>query len=629
MKVQFDTFKGELPKLADHRLPHTYAKLAQNCKFDKGDLRSFKELSREQAFTLTAIQSIYRYEENSNQNWVEAAEVRHYVKSMIAGDAYERVYYTDGVQPCFFSNNNISGGGFDFTADFYKLGIPAPTTAPTVGSAGGGATYKGYVYSFVNSYGDEGPPSPIDSISDYNAGNVTLEDIEAAPSDRAIDKIYVYRTNASGTGTAEFQYVLEATWFSETVDYAVGDFVIYLTDLYKCTTIHPAAAWNAGHFTAGDDVADADLLSVFPKTNFDLPPATLKGLIGLSNGSMAGFVGNQLYLSEPYYPHAWPTDYIIGFDADIVAISNDDNLITVATTANPYTVYGTHPSTMQKKKNSSIYPGLNIRSITSGNGGVFFVTHNGLIFSGPGGMVNITQQIMEPADWSAYNPSSLLVDYFEDKLFAFDSIGNDGFFIDFSTDPIQKVSLSIFAHASVVTDDGYFFIVADDTDIVDENDPPETMPLALKKWEGADNDYLLFTWQSKEILLDNNTNFSVAKVILDQDFYDAVIASLDLAALNAAVFAAGLTGALGIDGPLAGGHELASDEMYSLATVLLSSEVTFNLYADNELKKSKNIGSIKSVFRLPGGFLSDRYYIEITGYIPVKKIVLATSPDEL
>jgi len=560
---------------------------------------------------------------------VESGDVRHYVKSPISGDQYERAYYTDGSQPCFFANDNISGGGFDATADFYKLGIPAPTTAPTIVAPGAGANYRAYVYSFVNSYGEEGPPSPVDSVSDYSTGYVKLDDLEAAPSDRAIDKIYVYRTNASGSGTAEFQFVCEATWFSESTSYEIGDFVIYATDLYTCTTNHSAGAWDAGHFTQGENVADADLLSVFPKTTFDPPPAALKGLISLSNGSLAGFVDNQLYLSEPYYPHAWPTDYIIPVDSEIVGIANDGNLITVVTEGNPVAVYGTHPSTMQKKRSSNKYPGLNIRSVISGNDGVFFVTREGLIYSGTDGFSNITLGLMEPDNWADYSPSTLAIYFFEKKLFAFDSVGNNGFFIDFSSVEIGKISLNIFAHAGHVADDGYFYIVADDTDIIDENDPPETMPLAVKKWEGSTTDFLLFVWKSEEILLDFNTNFSVAKIILDQEFYDDVLELLDLEALNATIFTGDLTGALGIDGPIAGGHEMAGDEMVTLGNLSLSAEVAFNLYADGELKKNKTIDVVKSVFRLSAGYLSDRFYVVLSGYIPVKKLVLATSPDEL
>ena len=155
------------------------------------------------------------------------------------------------------------------------------------------------------------------------------------------------------------------------------------------------------------------------------------------------------------------------------------------------------------------------------------------------------------------------------------------------------------------------------------------MPLALKQWEGDSENYFLFTWRSEEILLDFNTNYSIAKIIIDQGFYNDVEDALDLETLNAATFAAGLTGALGVNGPIAGGHELAGDEMLALGDIFLSNELSFKLYADGELKKTKVVSDINNLFRLPAGFTSNRHYIEVSGYIPIKKVVLANSPDEL
>lgn len=40
-----------------------------------------------------------------------------------------------------------------------------------------------------------------------------------------------------------------ASAFSDTVSYAVGDYVTYNNVLYRCTTAHTAGVWVAGHFT--------------------------------------------------------------------------------------------------------------------------------------------------------------------------------------------------------------------------------------------------------------------------------------------------------------------------------------------------------------------------------------------
>ena len=629
MKISQEIFNAEIPKLTGHLLPDTFSKLAQNCNTEKGDLRSFRAPSKEEAISITTCKSVYLHTENTNTHWVTDASERHYCKSPVSGDTYERVYFSGEAELRFFANDNISGGGFDPAVDYYKLGIPAPTAAPTVATTGGGAVYKGYVYAFVNSYGDEGPPSPVGFDTDYNSGNIAIEDIESAPADRAIDTVRLYRTNSTATGTAEFQFVLDATWFSTAVQYEVGDFVIYLTDLYKCTTQHPVGAWNAGHFTAGDDVLDADLLSVFPKTNFDPPPSGLSNLISLANGSFAGFIGNKVYFSEPYYPHAYPTDYIISVDFAIVGMANDKNVVTVVGPGKPYVLYGNHPSTMSRIRGSDIMPCPNIRGIVSGSGGSFFVTRQGIIFSDGTKFTNITESLMTIDDLADYTFSSLALYWYDGKLFAFDSVGGKGFIIDFASQNKSLVRLSVYAHAATVADDGLFYIVADDTDLVDENDPPASMPLAVKHWEGATTDYLLFTYQSREFVYQKPTNCAAAYIVIDQDFYDAVEDLIDHETANAAIWAAGLTGYLGEDGPLGGGHDLAGDEMLTVESYSTSSNVIFKLYVDGELKFTKLLNGVRNRIRLPSGYLGDRMYYQISGYIPVKKVSIATSMDEI
>lgn len=631
MRIVWDTFGAEIPRVDDHLLPPNYASLAENAQVIKGDLRAFRAPSKTAALTGTTVKSIYLHTENSNEHWVDSSAERHYIKSPVAAETYERAYFSGETEARFFSNDHLSGtpAAFNQATDYYKLGIPAPTAAPTVTTTAGGAGYKGYVYSFVNSYGDEGPPSPIGSDTDYDSGTVAIAAIQNAPADRAINRIYLYRTNASSTGSGAFQYVLQATWFSATTIYATGVFVIYSGALYKCTSEHAAGAWNAGHFTAGDDVADAALLAVFPKTNFDPPPTGIKGLSSMGYGGAVGFLGRDLYFSEPFYVHAYPTGYIVPLFHDIVSITVEKNMVFVATEGPPYLVYGDHPSVMSRVVYESDYPGLNIRGACAGKGGAFFVTRQGLIHNNGSGPVNVTQSLLTADDWADYHPDVLMIAWHQQKIFGFDPTGAHGFMIDFSGDTMQFIPLGLDVDAIYTSDTGYLYLAMDDVDIVDENDPPAAMPKAVKQWEGSTTNYMLYTWRSKEFVFNGPVNFSVAKVILDQDFYDTVEGLIDLTTLNAAIFAAGLTGALGIDGPIGGGHELGGDEMMTLGSIDMSTNVTFKLYAGGALKKTKTLTTADNRFRLPGKYRSDKMMIEISGFIPVKKIVIATSPEEL
>lgn len=624
-----------MPKIEAHLLGNNNAQIASNVNLVKGSLRAVKAPLRIAALNLTSIKSLQIFVENTNSHWVESENDLDYARSPIAGDTYERLYFTGETEPRFFANDNISSP-FDSAADFIKLGIPQPTAAPTVGSSGGGAIYRAYAYTYLSSYGDKGPPSLSDSISDYSSGNVTIEDIVDAPTGRAIDKIYLYRTNSSGSGVAEFQFVLEAAWFNATTSYAVGDFVIYLTDLYKCTTTHPAGAWNAGHFTAGDDVADADLGEVIDSFwvkagviySYEPPPAAMKGLISLPNNVFAGFVGNELHLSEPYRPHAYPSAYKISFDHQIVALGFFGTTIVVLTDGYPFLVYGTHPSSMSKQIISAFYPCIFKRSVVSENNAVFYSSKEGRIKINQDGAINATFDIIDEDTWeSSYLPTLTVWHLYGGKHFGFPGSA-PGYVIDFANGIIYR--LSIDAHAGHISiGDGKFYIVTDDLDAVDENDPPANMPLCVKEWAGDPSNYLQYTWKSKKHILDFDVNMGYARVQLDQLFYDDVIALLNLATLNASLFAtADLQGALGRNA--IGTIRLAGDILYDMEGVSMSPDVTFKLYADGVLKFTKTLTGAFTTFSLPTGYESKIYEYELSGYVPVLNPVgIAPTVEEL
>jgi hypothetical protein len=635
MRIEISHFSGELPKRDPHLLENHQAEIASNANLVRGSLRSIKAPLRTATLSLTTIKSLHIYEENDTLHWVESGNDLDYARSPIAGDLYERLYFTGETEPRFFANDNVSSP-FDSETDYIKLGIPQPTAAPTVGSAGGGAIYRAYSYTYVNSYGDEGPPSDYDSIEDYASGYATIEDIVAAPSGRAIVKIYLYRTNSDSSGIAEFQFVLEATWFNEDTDYAVGDYVIYGTDLYKCTTEHPHGAWNAGHFTAGENVSDDDLGEVISSYwvrggriySYEPPPSDMIGLISLPNGVFAGFAGNELYLSEPYRPHAYPLLYKMSFDHQIVSLGCFGTTIVVLTDGYPFVVYGSHPSSMSKQVISHFYPCLCKRSTVSTKNAVFYSSLEGMIKISQDGAVNATFDMIDKNTWNDdYLPTSTVWHVHAGMHFGFPPSAI-GFAIDFQNGII--IRLSVQAHAGHVSvGDSKFYIVTDDREAIDENDPPETMPLCVQEWEGSTVNYMQYTWRSKKYILDYDVNMGYARVMLERSFYDDVWALLDLATENAALFATGdLYGSLGRN--VLGTMRVAGDILYDTEEVSMSPEVTFRLYADNELKFTKTLTEDFTVFALPVGYEAMIYQMELSGYVPVlRPVAIAPTVEEL
>ena len=61
--------------------------------------------------------------------------------------------------------------------------------------------------------------------------------------------VYAGCNDDSSSGDCLARENMIANAFSDTISYAVGDYVIYNNVLYRCTTAHTAGVWVAGHFT--------------------------------------------------------------------------------------------------------------------------------------------------------------------------------------------------------------------------------------------------------------------------------------------------------------------------------------------------------------------------------------------
>jgi hypothetical protein len=364
---------------------------------------------------------------------------------------------------------------------------------------------------------------PIDKAGGTTvADDPEIDDLpSAAPTGYRIEKIYLYRTNSGSAGTAAYQFVLEADWFSASTAYAVGDFTIYGGSLYKCTTTHSAGAWNAGHFTAGDDVADSALGETLTSTTYAVPSSSLTGLVSLPYGSLAGFVDNEVYFSEPYLPHAWPASYRVPVDYDIVGLGVYGNTLVVLTEGFPYLLQGSSPDTITPLRLSDYQPCVAKRSIVSAQNGVFYASHEGLIRIDANGVTNTTQEYVTPEEWEDYYPSTMNSQFYSGKYFGWSSSFDGCVIIDFINNLLTE--LNVYSQAGYVSfSTGNYYLVMDDADY-----SSSTTPQCIKLWEGDDYNYLYYKWKSKKFITPEATNFSVARVLIDSEFYDDIIALIE------------------------------------------------------------------------------------------------------
>ena len=130
MLIKISQFAGMAPKIDKHLLPASASVLAQNCKMFSGSLRPW---GNPVAIATTPnrgsdIKSIYLYQ-TFWLSWTGDVDV---AEGPIANDTYKRLYWTGDGVPKMSTYDLITDGGVNYPNAAYDLGIPAPTSMPTL-----------------------------------------------------------------------------------------------------------------------------------------------------------------------------------------------------------------------------------------------------------------------------------------------------------------------------------------------------------------------------------------------------------------------------------------------------------------------------------------------------------------
>ena len=216
-------FSGIAPQISPRLLDDTVGQTANDLDLDRGVLTPITENSQTQALTSSGRTSIYYYSYAGSNYWLEWTEDVDVQPGPIADDSLARIYWTGETFPRMAPGDVVAASGSGrYPRNFYRLGIPAPTAAPTISVTGtdDGTTTKystAYVYTFVSAYGEEGPPSPVTAVVDkVDAQSVNISNLETSAGSGAgrtntnLAKKRIYRSN-TGSNTTAFQFVKEVT----------------------------------------------------------------------------------------------------------------------------------------------------------------------------------------------------------------------------------------------------------------------------------------------------------------------------------------------------------------------------------------------------------------------------------
>lgn len=402
--VAFTNFGGVFPKVDPTLLPPNSAQVAKNCRMQSGGaIEPMAGASRSYPASGSlaggVVKSVYRFQRavaSETDYWFTSSSDTDYQPGQVAGDAYERTYFTSSAHvPRYTLSPSAQSGAGPYPANYYALGVPAPSTVATTSKSGtpdmdSEPNYRAYVYTFVTDDGQESAPSrPTAQIAQYDGETVSLSNMDAFPSGNyaaGSGKLRIYRTY-SGESGADFFFAGETS----------------------------GTTWTDPENPPGESL---------PTEGWVPPPAGMRGLTAMPNGVFAGFAGKDVHLCVPYVPYAWPDAYRVTVPLPVVALGSFGNSLAVLTVGEPYVISGGDPGLMTAQKLSVPWPCVSKRSVATVGNAVVYASTEGLVSISDSGPELLTREHFSIREWSALKPSSMLGATFDGVYIAFYDTGS-------------------------------------------------------------------------------------------------------------------------------------------------------------------------------------------------------------
>jgi hypothetical protein len=479
--IDIIAMSGETPRVVAHMLPQSAAVFAQDCHFRHGVISPIKtDTKQAKVFSFTP-KTIFNYRDDI---WFAWSGIVNAIRSPVANDDYGRVYYTDGVYPKVTSSTTATQGSGNYPAAYFRLGIPAPTSAINIGAITPPADHtdddptddetRFYVQTYVTAYGEEGPPSPasVEVTIVYPGSSVALTFDPPGTQNSNITRRRIYRSYTSDD-TAEYLQVTE-------LDIAVTSFL--------------------------DNVDAAALSATLETEDYFMPPDGMIGLCQMSNGICAGFMGNQVMFSEAYLPYAWKDSNKLTTKNDIVAIAPIGSSLVVGTKADPELFAGITPSNITNADPNVTLACVSRQSMMALDGFVLYASPNGIVsVDAAGNALVATQKLITPQQWrETFNPGTIRAWRLENEYLAlYDTTDGVAGFI-FSPENMDFRRITNSFDAGYKDEESDTLYVAKGTQLYTLQDGPF---------------YLSARWKSKPFLAQADTSFSVLRIMSDQLFY--------------------------------------------------------------------------------------------------------------
>lgn len=597
--IKIEDFSGIVPRTGPTQIEANQAQTARNVKLQSKELRSWSTPILEYTPTTVDPQTIYRIDSPSGDKyWLEWNTDVDVVAGPVADIDEFRYYYTGDGAPkkTNWALATTSGVGTrPFPDAWLYMGVPNPTAAPTLSpsSTSGTTETRAYVYTNVSTFGtvkEESGPSPAGTVTVTNTGaTVTVSGFSAAPTTGYnITHRRIYRT-ITGASTVTYSFVAEIP--VATTSYA-------------------------------DTKTVSQLGSELPSLYWEPPPSDLKGLVAMPNGILAAFRGNQVWLSEPYYPHAWPSGYMLTVDYQIVGLGVYEDTLVVLTTKFPYLISGVSPTAMTQRKLPIPQPCVSKKSIASDQYGVLYASSNGLVSIGVGTQDVVTVPLYTRDEWQDLNPFTMVGMIYNNMYMGFYTSNGQRKAIVLSRGDIPPLVELEFPARSVFVDRSTTDIYA----ISDVDDKVYHLDASLVN-------FTTYEWLSKKFVMPNPVNFGAIKVQADFTFMGNIQAYIayvnSIIAQNQTIFDAN-AGQVGgtLNDPYLNEFSLNGSRLLDIPEQGTTRFITVIVYADGEQVWAGDVVSQEPI-RLPAAEKGYVYEILISGNTPVRMVAVASSIGEL
>lgn len=588
MKIEITNFAGLTPKLGRHLLPDGGAVIARDCRIGSGMLKPLGSMRKDHRLAWPAG-SMFRWKGEHWFNYEDAA--RSFVPGPVFGEG----------QRLFMS---AEAGGLTVwteTTGEVTLGVPAPIATPTLEVTGGADTSvdiasRVYVYTCVNSLGDESAPSPASDVKDVQGQTVVVGNMTTPPHAgyAPIVKKRIYRL-AVGDSSADYMFVAE-------IDASINSYT--------------------------DKLTDGELGEALPTLGWRVPDADLTGLVAVPGNALAAFHGQEVRFSAPNYPYAWPDSYAFSVEYDIVGIACSDTVLFILTTGPVYYMSVDDLDSAAPVAMDGNCPCLSRRGIMEVPVGVIFPSRDGLYVVGSGYAkpMRLTASYYDLPDWLNLNPASMFGAWCGGYLYTFytarDGVSG-GLIFDLGIDEgdagirsLTTTEVPVTA-LTVAAEGERLFVASGDF---------------CWEWEGLIGVSRTAEWRSRSYLLANKTNFGAAIVEQSIDDSDeADVESLLVLAYEDYIDSSGgmVNGALGTLPQSEVGLVLdgASFDQFAQAASAYT-DVKLTVYADGRAVYSRKVHD-REPFVLPAGFTARTWFVRVTTNRDLRRVAIAESMEEL